>query len=244
MEKKKIISEQQQRELIKFREFIPQLDSVSRTKGGDTSLDKELEKRVNEMFFNRKVLEGLGAYVYEINRITGSIFKYDPQTGFYEMAFEASDILKNDIELPRIERIDEKDAKKKRFHKTDKINVSFLSKLFSFIGEWKKDKCWEIIICDEAKCFCETKNINEEKFNKIIQHLKDKSIEIKNYFYVNAILTTSVESNCLDEFNIKTAVDGGVYVKMDGNFYSSKQDSTKELKISATLKSIDEIVFF
>ena len=251
MEKTNFITKQQHEELIQFTVFEPKGDdkpAVRKKTEEKLPVDRQLEVRIDEVFGRRKVLEGLGVYDYKFNLITGSVFKKkitlsasgEEQEHYYK-AFDSSLILKDSSATPQIELIPEKDARKKTFHKKDEINVNFMSKFFPFFSKVEKNKCAELIIRDEALSICGTENIDKEKWETIWEDLRKKPVDIKDYYYVENIITASVEQDIMDEVDIKKSLDG-VYIKIEGGYYSSNKESKREIKICAILIPIDEVI--
>ena len=253
MEKTNFIMKQQQ-ELIQFTVFEPKLTEGEskpvKSKKPEIALplDQQLEIRINEVFKKRKVLEGLGGYEYKFNMVTGNVFRKKitlsasgEEQEYYYKAIDASLILKDGAATPQMELIPEKDARKKTFHKKDEVNINFISKFFPFFINVEKNKCAELIIRDEALSICGIENIDKKKWETILEDLRKKPIDIADYYYVENIITAYVEQDIMEEVDIKKSLDG-VYIKIDGGYYSSKKESKREIKICATLIPMDEVI--
>jgi len=249
MDTKNYLHVQQHGEPVRFMVFRPDGEDsltteVKKTRKAkiENPVDKEMEKQMNEMFFDRNVLAGLGAYIYRPNFITGGIFvRYrDKEKESYTKVYDASQILKDNAKMPELILINPEEAKKRTYHKVDKANINFLAKFFPFFMNTEKDKCVELGIRDEATSICDVVNIDREKIGKIVNDIKEKSQIVDDYYFIQSIISTSIEQNILDEINIKSALDG-VFIKIDGGYYSAKKESKKEIKISGNLIPLSKI---
>lgn len=242
METKNLLSGKQNKELIKFTMFEQkEEDIIVKRSKADTLSNDEKKRKVEVQFFkNRQILEGLDALIYEPTKIVGSIFKRvweeDPSSLFptyYYYQYKDVSVIKNkDTGMPELKTIKLEDANHITHHTVDEKSIGVLSSVFPFFAKWDNKKCAELTIFDHSTCHFELSNLNNDVIEKIKKEIEEKSLNINDFFFIQTITISFIKENIMKEFKVGAMVDGGVYAKIDGKFFSSVNDTKKETKIS------------